>query len=107
MKTAPTKRSGWFAVRSNPLSALPQWTMRKTRSRPSSSSSASASAAVTSAPYSSGDSGRSERPLPRGSNVRTLKWRERYGTCPFQKREWLIAQGGRKSIVSGASPKSS
>ena len=38
-------------------------------------------------------SGRSERPLPRGSNVTTRKWRERYGICAFQRRECEIGHG--------------
>ena len=34
--------------------------------------------------YAAPVGGRSERPLPRGSNVTTLTWRARYGICAFQ-----------------------
>ena len=107
MKTAPRTRSGWSAASSSAAAAGAQWQTTTASATPAASSTASASCAVRRGPYSSALSGRSDRPLPRGSKVTTRKWRARYGTCSFQKREWLIAHGGSSRMVWSPSPKTS
>ena len=74
------------------------------RSVPVASITASASAANSSSRYASGSGGRSERPLPRPSNVSTRQCRARYGICIFQCREWTIDQVGRSSTVGSPEP---
>ena len=48
--------------------------------------------------------GRSDFPLPRGSNVTTRQWRAKYGICIFQYREWTIDHVGTSRIVGSPSP---
>ena len=68
------------------------------------SMTASASAANSSVLFASAPAGRSERPLPRPSNVTTRQWRARYGICIFQQRECTIDQVGSSSTVRSPSP---
>ena len=68
------------------------------------SSTASASSANSRSSYASDTVGRSERPLPRPSNVTTRKWRARYGICPFHCREWMIDHVGSRRMVRGPVP---
>ena len=105
MNSAPRTRS--LCASSSPAGAGPQCTTITQCSTPAASSTASASCSVTRGPYASGESGRSERPLPRASKVTTRKWRARYGTWAFQKREWTIAHGGTSSSVCSPSPNTS
>ena len=107
MNTAPRTRSGCSTASSSAAPAGAQWQTTTASSTPAASITASASPAVIRWPYASGLCGRSERPFPRASYVTTRKWRARYGTWSFQKREWTIAHGERKSRVSGPSPKTS
>ena len=48
--------------------------------------------------------GRSERPLPRPSNVTTRQCRARYGICIFQCREWMIDHVGSRNTVGSPAP---
>ena len=65
---------------------------------------ASASAANSSLAVRVGLGGRSERPLPRPSNVSTRQCRARYGICIFQWREWMIDHVGRRKTVGSPEP---
>ena len=95
MKTAPSTRSGCSAARSERRAARRARARRATaRSVPVASRTASASAANSRSAYASGSCGRSERPLPRPSNVSTRQCRARYGICIFQWREWTIDHVG-------------
>ena len=86
-------------------------TARRTTGRPASrarssvaSMTASASAANSSVLFASAPAGRSERPLPRPSNVTTRQWRARYGICIFHDRECTTDQVGSSSTVGSPSP---
>ena len=68
---------------------------------------ATTSATISSSEYAPLWVGRSERPLPRESSATTRKWRDRYGICIFQIREWTIAHVGSRTIVVGPSPNTS
>src|SRR5262249_21192242 len=48
--------------------------------------------------------GRSDLPLPRGSNATTRAWRAKYGICIFHTRECTTIQAGRKRIVGSPAP---
>jgi hypothetical protein len=74
---------------------------------PLASITASVSRAYSVSANAAGSSERSERPLPRGSNTTTRKWRAKYGTCAFQTRECTIAHGGTNTTVGSPSPKRS
>ena len=66
-----------------------------------------ASAANSLSAYASGSIGRSERPLPRPSNVITRQCRARYGTCIFHCRECMSDQVGSNRIVGSPAPNTS
>ena len=99
MNTILATRSGWFAATSNDVPRPATATPTTARSVAVASITASASAANSSSRYASGSGGRSERPLPRPSNVTTRQWRARYGICNFQCREWMIDHVGSRSTV--------
>ena len=52
-------------------------------------------------------SGRSDRPLPRGSMVTTVNDRARYGTWAFQAREFTIGSVGAKTSAGSPWPNTS
>ena len=99
MKTTPSTRSGCSAAsRSARWAAADQPTMYAL-SVPVASSTATASAANSVSLYAAGPVGLSDRPLPRPSKVMTRQWRERYGICSFQQREWTMDHVGSKRMV--------
>ena len=77
MKIAPAMRSAWSAASSSAPPAMAQWATMTQRGVPVASRTARASSASGCGPYSAAVSGRSERPLPRGSKVTTRKCRAR------------------------------
>ena len=104
MNTILSTRSGWFAAMSSDRSAPRDSDTNAARSVAVASITAIASAANSSSRYASGSGGRSDRPLPRPSNVTTRQWRARYGICIFQCREWMIDHVGRRSTVGSPEP---
>ena len=85
---AASTRSGWSAASSSPRWAPSDSDTTTARSVAVASSTASASPANSASAYCRGRRGRSDRPLPRGSNATTRKCRARYGIWAFQTREW-------------------
>ena len=75
--TSPIARSGWSAARLMAYPAPIERPATTARSVPVASSTATASATNSVPAYAAGPGGRSERPLPRPSNVTTRKWRAR------------------------------
>ena len=104
MKTAPATRSGWSPAISRPRCAPRELPTITARSTSFASRTSIASRANSLSAQRSTVGGRSERPLPRGSNVRTRKWRERYGIWAFHWREWTSDQVGSRRIVVSPCP---
>ena len=96
-------RSGCSAarMRDSPRSHHATTTARLT---PAASSAATASPAYSRRAYSAPVRGRSERPLPRGSNVTTVPCRARYGIWHFQERECTISQVGSRRNAGDPPP---
>lgn len=104
MNTAPSTRSGCSAASSIARCAPRESATITAASVPVSSMTARASAANSASAYAPRPFGRSERPLPRGSNVTARKCRAKYGTCAFHTRECTRVHVGRKSTVGSPSP---
>ena len=104
MKTAPATRSGCSAARISPRGVPSEYPTMTARSVAVASSTASASSANSRSSYASDTVGRSERPLPRPSNVTTRCSRARNGICPFHCREWMIDHVGSSRKVGSPEP---
>ena len=107
MYAIPATRSGCSAATRVPQSTPAESPTRTAAPVPVASITASVSAANSASRYAATPLGRSERPLPRPSNVTTRAWRARYGTCAFQWREWMIDQVGSSSTVGSPLPNTS
>ena len=99
MKTMPVTRSGCSAASTTPQSApnetprgrpAPSRSRRGPRARPPRTRASSTPRHPC---------GRSERPFPRASKVRTRQCRAKYGICIFQWREWTSAHVGMSKTV--------
>ena len=104
MYTAASTRSGWSAATSVVHTAPHDSATRTARSVRVASITASVSAANSRSRNDSTPRGRSERPLPRPSNVTTRKCRARKAIWAFQKREWMIDHVGMRTTVGSPSP---
>ena len=104
MNAAAATRSGCSAASTTPQSVAHDTPTTTARSVAVASITASVSAANSRIAYASAPGGRSERPLPRPSNVTTRQCRAKYGICSFQWREWMSAHVGSSRIVGSARP---
>ena len=104
MKTAPSMRSGCSAASRRPRCPPSEKPTMTALAVCVSSMTARASAANSRRRRPKGCCGRSERPLPRPSNVTTRQWRARYGICIFQCRECNTDHVGKRSTVGSPEP---
>jgi hypothetical protein len=97
-------RSGCSAASASALGTPREYPTTVARSVPVASITATASSMKSLLRYEAGPWGRSDRPLPRPSNVTTRKCRAKYGICNFHTRECTIDHGGSSRTVSSPSP---